>query len=335
LQERFAELSSASESRTESLQRLNDRLTQMVAEAAVKSEADLLDAAKKSLQKQRLEEVIDSYNRQLVRLAEGVSLERFIDECKLQSLDDLELSMRRICDEIQLAETEKDELQIAIGSEKQILQGMNGAGNAADAAVRLQQVLAELGQDVEQYSRLRIASFILRKAIDRYREKNQSPILSKASDIFAKLSSGNFSALQEDFNDKGEPVLFGVRADSASRVPIEGMSEGTCDQVYLALRLAGLSLYLEKEEPLPFIVDDILVNFDDQRSLATLRVLAELSSQTQVIMFTHHAHIVELAQEHLSPEQVFFTGLAEKDARAIPAARGFRPVGTAGLVGST
>jgi uncharacterized protein YhaN len=97
------------------------------------------------------------------------------------------------------------------------------------------------------------------------------------------------------------------------------MSEGTCDQVYLALRLAGLYLYLDKEEPLPFIVDDILVNFDDQRSLATLRVLAELSRRTQIIMFTHHDHIVDLAREHLDAELVFTNALADDpDTLALP-----------------
>ncbi|HKV08129.1 MAG TPA: hypothetical protein VJ725_08335, partial [Thermoanaerobaculia bacterium] len=48
-------------------------------------------------------------------------------------------------------------------------------------------------------------------------------------------------------------------------------------------------------EPLPFIVDDILINFDDERSAATLKVLAELSKQTQVILFTHHERLKEMA----------------------------------------
>jgi uncharacterized protein YhaN len=73
------------------------------------------------------------------------------------------------------------------------------------------------------------------------------------------------------------------------------MSEGARDQLYLALRLATLERYLDHAEPLPFIVDDILVNFDDERSAATLKVLAELSRKTQVILFTHHAHLRDLA----------------------------------------
>ena len=63
----------------------------------------------------------------------------------------------------------------------------------------------------------------------------------------------------------------------------------------LALRLASLEQYLEKNEPLPFIVDDILLRFDDDRALATLKVLADLSRKTQVLFFTHHRHLVELA----------------------------------------
>ena len=48
-------------------------------------------------------------------------------------------------------------------------------------------------------------------------------------------------------------------------------------------------------EPLPFIVDDILINFDDERSEATLKVLADLSAKTRVILFTHHARLRDLA----------------------------------------
>jgi uncharacterized protein YhaN len=45
------------------------------------------------------------------------------------------------------------------------------------------------------------------------------------------------------------------------------------------------------------VVDDILLRFDDQRSLATLKVLGELSRKTRVVFFTHHRHLVELVGE--------------------------------------
>ena len=68
------------------------------------------------------------------------------------------------------------------------------------------------------------------------------------------------------------------------------------------MRLAGLETYLEKNETMPFIADDLLIHFDDNRAVATLQVLAELSRQTQVIFFTHHRHLVDLAEAHVDSD---------------------------------
>jgi uncharacterized protein YhaN len=82
------------------------------------------------------------------------------------------------------------------------------------------------------------------------------------------------------------------------------MSSGTRDQLYLALRLASLEKYMESSEPMPFIVDDILVDFDDARSQAALHALAELSERTQVILFTHHSRVVEQARTLRNSTQI-------------------------------
>ena len=80
------------------------------------------------------------------------------------------------------------------------------------------------------------------------------------------------------------------------------MSEGTRDQLYLALRLASLEQQFETNEPLPLLVDD-LVNFDDDRAAAGIHVLAEIAQRTQVIFFTHHHHLLDIANDVLEPEQ--------------------------------
>jgi uncharacterized protein YhaN len=71
------------------------------------------------------------------------------------------------------------------------------------------------------------------------------------------------------------------------------MSSGSRDQLFLALRLATLVWRAEGGEPMPLILDDILINFDDTRSRATLELLTEISATTQVILFTHHRRIIE------------------------------------------
>ena len=57
-------------------------------------------------------------------------------------------------------------------------------------------------------------------------------------------------------------------------------------------------------EPLTFFLDDILVNFDDSRAEATLRALGAVAERTQVLFFTHHSKLVELATSVLGTEMM-------------------------------
>ena len=54
---------------------------------------------------------------------------------------------------------------------------------------------------------------------------------------------------------------------------------------------------IDNAEPVPFIVDDVLVDFDDKRSQAALSSLAVLAKKTQVILFTHHTQVVDQAKK--------------------------------------
>ncbi len=80
------------------------------------------------------------------------------------------------------------------------------------------------------------------------------------------------------------------------------MSEGSRDQLYLALRLSALELQIEQGLNMPLIADDLFINFDDRRTAAGLQVLGELSRKMQVIFLTHHDHLVPLAREVLGNE---------------------------------
>jgi uncharacterized protein YhaN len=52
--------------------------------------------------------------------------------------------------------------------------------------------------------------------------------------------------------------------------------------------------YCRQAEPLPIVMDDVLVNFDDDRSRATLEALRDVSREVQVFFFTGQQHFVDL-----------------------------------------
>jgi len=95
--------------------------------------------------------------------------------------------------------------------------------------------------------------------------------------------------------DEDRQILKAVRANG-ERLTMEELSTGRRDQLFLALRLAAIEGHIEKGEPLPIIIDDILIQFDDAAAAATFKVLADLSQRTQVLFLTHHEHLLEVAE---------------------------------------
>jgi uncharacterized protein YhaN len=308
-----------------------DRLEVMRREAGCPTIEGLAEAEQRSLRRRELQAEIERCEDQLLRQCAGASLVDFIAEAEAVDPDALAGQIGQAQADIADLDNQKSELDQAIGSEREILKTMDGSAKAAAAAEQLQFLLASIGTDAEQYVRLRLASTILREAIERYREKNQGPVLKRASDLFADLTVGSFEGLRVEVNDQGKPMLVGVRPGKKEWVSVqEGMSDGTRDQLYLALRLASLETYLDKHEPIPFVVDDLLINFDDDRAAAALKALAQLSERTQVLFFTHHQHLVDLAANTLDDDVLFKHQLRGKSAPISAAVRrkGMSPTGT-------
>ncbi|MFZ2987917.1 ATP-binding protein, partial [Ideonella sp.] len=170
-----------------------------------------------------------------------------------------------------------------------------GQADAALAEARRQEALSALGEVAEQYLETATASRLLKWAIDRYREQKQGPMLKRASEIFAGLTLGDFSRLTVDA--EAQPPRLYARRSSGPSVEVIGLSEGTRDQLYLALRIAALELQLQSKGALPFVADDLFINFDDQRARAGLEALRDLSTRTQVIFLTHHDHLLPMVRE--------------------------------------
>ena len=172
---------------------------------------------------------------------------------------------------------------------------MRAGHDAAAKAQEAEDALADARAAAERYATLHVARVLLRSGIDRFRAEQQDPLLRAASAHFVRLTGGRYTRLSTGDDSAGRTVLLAATADGDC--PVEGLSEGTRDQLFLALRIAAIQAHAVRAEPLPFIADDLLVHFDDQRADYALRLLAELGSAAQVILFTHHERIAELAAE--------------------------------------
>ncbi|WP_397571022.1 AAA family ATPase [Schlesneria sp. T3-172] len=238
----------------------------------------------------------------LIQLASGQDLNEFLSEVRQQSPEDLANRLNEIETGTKHANAERDRLNVQLGATNLQLKQMEAGTGAVEAEETRHQYLAQIRSDAEDYIRLKLASTVLRVAIESYREKTRAPVLKIAGEFFRELTLDSFTGLRVEEDASGKPLLVGCKADSTQTVPVDGMSEGTCDQLYLALRLASLQLEVEPRKDLPLIIDDILIQFDDARSTAALRLLARIAQQRQIIFFTHHEHLLDIVRQHLASE---------------------------------
>ncbi len=184
--------------------------------------------------------------------------------------------------------------------------GMSRLHEAPFAVQVAEDVEAELGQArilLRRYVELRLSLTVLAREIERHRQKHQDPLLARASQLFNRLTIGRYSGLCAELDERDEPVLCAVNKAGKS-VRLAGLSDGTRDQLYLALRVASIERFCSQSTVLPLLLDDAFIHFDDARAEVALSVLGELCDKTQVLFFTHHARMIELAKRALRPSQL-------------------------------
>jgi uncharacterized protein YhaN len=180
--------------------------------------------------------------------------------------------------------------------ESQLQSAFDAGAEATDAI----QAAADHAAAAATYARLLdeqliliVAGMMLRNAMEVVEAEIGDCGVERLSSIFAAVTAGAYGVLLDE--DDGTTLHAVEHRFPQERKALSELSEGTRDQLYLALRITALHDHAAGAAALPFIADDILQTFDNARALATLEALAGLSHQVQVIVLTHHAHVADLA----------------------------------------
>lgn len=299
-----AELEQEYQQLHEELARSDAELADLLRLAQVDTDDQFSAQIERSRSKQELRRQHEALSAELAQRAAALDLRlpEFLAALHNANAQTLQQQLDLADNRAAALEQELEQLQERIGRERTLLAAMNGSGQAADWEAQRCALLAELEARVIDYQRTKLAAAILDRAMQRYRERHQHAVLLRTGQLFHALTLGSFSTVTVQSDERHhQPLLVGLR--DGEQVPVTGMSDGTRDQLYLALRLASLELFLSQREPVPVVLDDILIHFDDDRAAAALYALAELSRRTQVLFFTHHQHLVELARTRLPADR--------------------------------
>lgn len=274
------------------------RLTKFCADAGFGGDATALCERLRLRRAQT--EAIDAELARLAPVAEGKEAE-LAEQAKNFDPDAARLRLSEILRAREDRNKARDAALLAQHDAKKQLQDHEDSTGAEQAALDREAAKAEMAVEARRWAVLKIASLMVGAGLERHRQSRQDPLLARAAKIFAALTSGRYENLKQDFAEDEKLHLLAVRRDGAA-LPLNALSEGARDQLYLALRLAFLEDYAKKSEAPPFIGDDLFASFDDARVAAGLKTLADLSPALQPILFTHHDHVVEIAQRALGAQ---------------------------------
>ncbi len=138
----------------------------------------------------------------------------------------------------------------------------------------------------------KVALAVLEKEKLNYEKEKQPSVIKYASAIFSQLTNNAYQRISSSLT-RNEVKLF---TEQGAEREVHQLSRGTKEQLLIALRLGFIQAYEEKSEPLPLVLDDIMVNFDNERAGQFADILSNFAKDRQAIVFTCHEHIRELFQ---------------------------------------
>lgn len=276
-----------------------DKLTRMhsakLAELGCESEEQLLEMLELKREHEKLQKQLAEFNERIRAVIGGTipyeGIARLLDGA---GADDLEKRWDAIQQRTQQAVARVAQLHQRQGELSQEMKSLAGDSRLAEAKLELVCLENQLKACANHWQTLAATTNLLDKVCEVYETERQPETLREASAFLSQLTEGKYVRV---WTPLGKNQL---RIDNATgqALPLEVLSRGTREAVFIALRLSLAAAYARRGVTLPLVLDDVLVNFDTVRAESAAKVLRDFATLGhQVVMFTCHEHIMRIFHE--------------------------------------
>ncbi len=171
------------------------------------------------------------------------------------------------------------------------LKHLSDDGRIGRRRLELGIVQQRLAEAIHNWQVLAVTGSLLHSIRLHYERERQPETLREASVYLSRLTAGRYTRV---WTPMEEDIL---RVDDASgaTLPVEVLSRGTREQLFLSLRLALANSYGKRGATMPLVLDDVLVNFDEDRAKLAAETLCDFAAAGhQMLLFTCHEHLAAM-----------------------------------------
>uniref|UniRef100_UPI003569870E ATP-binding protein n=1 Tax=Paenibacillus sp. TaxID=58172 RepID=UPI003569870E len=159
---------------------------------------------------------------------------------------------------------------------------------------------AELAQLTKRWAVHALCSQLIVQTKRLFEHDKQPFVMQRASQDFAFITEGRFERMLAPI---GEQRVIAQRQDG-QLVETSRLSRGTAEQMYVCIRFALADEYAANGVRMPLVMDDLFVNFDDDRLARSLDLLQRVSERGQLLLFTCHRHVVDAYTARFTADSV-------------------------------
>ena len=227
------------------------------------------------------------------RAGTGEAYRVLVETVENTPLEDIRYELDAIQARIDSYENELAETNQKVGALDTELKALELEEDLVACEAEIETLKQQLQDAFRDWLTARVALWGINSAVSRYEEERQPEVIRSAQEAFAAMTGGRYVKLIKSMDDDE----LHVRDRDGNDRTVEQLSRGTREQLYLAMRLGLIEQYEKNAEPLPVIMDDILVNFDDERGPLAIHALADFAKERQVIVMTCHERAREMYKQ--------------------------------------
>ncbi|QDU79236.1 hypothetical protein Pla110_09420 [Polystyrenella longa] len=274
---------------------LRTRRSGLLEKAGVHSLKEYADLEEKLQRRTELEDLLMLAREDLDRLA-STEPDLAIVEDDLEKFDPIS-NKNRLGDLSQREQVTNDKLSRRLeetGALKQQLGEWESDQSLMKYRQELAAVRARMHEATSQWLGVQVGQEITRQLQTQYERTQQPEVLANASRYFTELTEGRY---QNVWTPLGKRHL--CLEDGHKQVfRVEQVSRGTRELLFLSLRMALVQQFAGRDIELPFILDDVMVNFDQGRTETALSTLLKWAEGgQQILCFTCHLHLAKMLEE--------------------------------------